>query len=289
MFSAAKIGRFFGIDFYIHGTFWILPLMALFSGFSAGGLEGAAFDVALILAAFGCIALHEVGHALAARGYGIRTRDITLYPIGGVASLESMPRNPWQEVVVALAGPAVNLVIAIGLFAGMVVGNVGALAFSPTGGTNVVQGFMQSLLFVNIGLLLFNLIPAFPMDGGRVLRALLTTQVGRLRATEIAAGVATVIALLLGLQGLGIIDVLPFGSSLMLVVLAVVVYMLGQGELASVRRQESVRGWAREGWTDSPQDARSNGDTFSGWTWDPVRRVWTEWRHGRVIREVSPV
>jgi len=288
MLSSSKIGRFFGIDFYVHGTFWILPLLIVFSGFANGGLEAAAFDVAVVFALFGCVALHEVGHALAARSYGIRTRDITLYPIGGVASLEGMPRNPWHEIVVALAGPAVNLAIAAGLFLGL---TAGSLAF-PVKGASLAHDFMVQLFWINIGLLLFNLIPAFPMDGGRVFRALLSTRLGRLRATEIAARVATLIAILLGLQGLGLIHFLPFAPSVMLVVLAVVVYMLGQGELATVRQQEAARNGSR--WATnpiheegSPENARYVGESFSGWTWDPVRRVWTEWRHGRPIRDVA--
>src|SRR5262245_61970312 len=124
MFSSLKLGKPFGIDLYVHGTFWLLPLFVFVSGALGGDLFGAAFDVAVLFAVFGCVALHEVGHALAAALYGIRTRDITLYPVGGVASLERMPEKPWHEIVVALAGPAVNFVIALGLFAGVVFGNI---------------------------------------------------------------------------------------------------------------------------------------------------------------------
>ena len=288
MFSSTRIGRFFGIDFYIHSTFWLLPLLVLFTGVASGGVNDAVLDTTVILAAFGCVALHEVGHALAARSYGIRTRDITLYPIGGVASLESMPRNPWQEIVVALAGPAVNLVIAGGLFVGMLAGSFGGMV-SAYAEPSFVQKFLGQLLVVNVGLLLFNLIPAFPMDGGRVLRALLATRMGRLRATEVAASVATVIAVGFALQGFGIINILPFGSSFMLVFLAAVIYFLGQGELLAVRRQEAGNVWQRDYRPYAEPDVRVSRDSFSGWTWDPARRVWSEWRHGRVVREVSPV
>src|SRR5437762_13440645 len=122
MFGSLRLGKPFGIDLFVHGTFWLLPLFVLFGGAASGDLGGACFDVAVLFAAFGCVALHEVGHALAARGFGIRTRDITLYPIGGVASLERMPEKPLQEILIALAGPAVNVVIAAGLFAALAIG-----------------------------------------------------------------------------------------------------------------------------------------------------------------------
>ena len=108
MFRSLRLGKFFGIDLYVHGTFWLLPLFVLFSDLSAGAtLAEAGTEVGFILAVFGCVVLHEIGHALAARAYGIRTRDITLFPVGGAASLERMPEKPWQEIAIALAGPAV--------------------------------------------------------------------------------------------------------------------------------------------------------------------------------------
>ena len=170
MFASLKLGKLFGIDTYVHGTFWLLPLFVLFSNLGAG-LDKLAFEMLFVFAAFFCIALHEVGHALAARAYGIRTRHITLYPIGGIAALERMPEKPLHEVVVALAGPAVNVVIAVGLFGGLVVG--GLVMPWATGPMEVVPEFLGQLVFANLFLCAFNLLPAFPMDGGRVLRALL--------------------------------------------------------------------------------------------------------------------
>src|SRR5438309_311874 len=124
MLSLLKLGKLFGIDLFVHGTFWLLPLFVFLTGVASGNVAAAGFDVAVLLAAFGCVALHEVGHALAARYYGIRTRDITLYPIGGVASLERIPEKPGQEIVIALAGPLVNVLIAAGLFALLLVDQV---------------------------------------------------------------------------------------------------------------------------------------------------------------------
>ena len=117
MFQSMKLGKFFGIDLYIHGTFWLLPLFVFISGMLSGVTPVAlGGELAFLFAVFGCVVLHEVGHALAARGYGIATRDITLYPLGGVASPNGC-REPGREIAIALAGPAVNVVIAIGLFA----------------------------------------------------------------------------------------------------------------------------------------------------------------------------
>ena len=137
MFQSMKLGKFFGIDLYVHGTFWLLPLFIFVSGWMSGSTPAVlAFDLAFMFAMFGCVALHEVGHALAARAYGIGTRDITLYPVGGVASLERMPEKPGREIAIALAGPAVNVVIAVGLFAGLVAG----VQFNPFGLTVAETG-----------------------------------------------------------------------------------------------------------------------------------------------------
>ena len=137
----------------------------------------------LIVLLFGCVLLHEFGHALTARRFGIATRYITLLPIGGLALLESMPRDPRQEIVVALAGPAVNLVIAAGAWLAMrLAGESGVLFSLPFG-----QGLLPTLLAANLMLAVFNLLPAFPMDGGRVLRAALSLRMDRLRATRTAA------------------------------------------------------------------------------------------------------
>jgi Zn-dependent protease/CBS domain-containing protein len=195
-----KIARVAGIDVFIHATFLLLLGWIGISAYLTGRtllsvLEGVGFIVAL----FACVVLHEFGHALTARRYGIQTRDIVLLPIGGVARMERMPDKPFQEFWVALAGPAVNIVLAGLLFFLLLI----------TGGLNLANlfntgsgSFMQRLLAVNVSLALFNLIPAFPMDGGRVVRSLLALWLKYDRATQIAATLGQGIALIFGFAGL---------------------------------------------------------------------------------------
>jgi Zn-dependent protease/predicted transcriptional regulator len=195
-----RLGRVAGIDVYMHATFLLLIGWVAFSYVLQGAdLRGVLAGVGFILALFACVVLHEYGHALTARRYGIRTRDITLRPIGGVARLERMPENPVHELWVAIAGPAVNVGLAAALFLGLQLsGGSGPLSsLSLMGGS-----FLGRLMAVNLLLVGFNMIPAFPMDGGRVLRALLATRMEYTRATHLAANLGQGIAFLFGLVGL---------------------------------------------------------------------------------------
>ena len=196
-----KIGKLAGIDVYVHVTFFLLILwLALDYWVTQGSVAAVVSGVGFILLLFGCVVLHELGHALTARRYGIGTRNILLLPIGGVASLEKMPDDPGQEIRVALAGPAVNLVIALLLWFLLQVGN-GHLP--PGDGLDVAgYSFLQQLLIVNVFLAVFNLLPAFPMDGGRVLRAALAMRMDRARATRMAASIGQGLAIGLGFLGL---------------------------------------------------------------------------------------
>ena len=196
------------------------------------GIAAAAASVLFVFAVFGCVVLHELGHALMARRFGIGTRDITLLPIGGLARLHRMPERPIQELAVALAGPAVNVVIAAFLFGVLILGGAaeGIFALSLAGASVLVN-----LMWANVILVLFNMLPAFPMDGGRVLRALLAMRFSYRRATELAAGLGQILAVCLGVLGM-----LTPGMA-MLVVLAVFVFMAARAELAMVRMGRTGR------------------------------------------------
>ena len=223
------IGRIAGIRVELHVTFLLfVGIIAVQNGLLQGRLDAALNAVAMMLMAFGCVLLHELGHALTARRFGIRTLDIVLLPIGGVARLERMPSRPQDEIVVAIAGPAVNLVILLVLLA------VRAVPWPPR--PEEMSGHaLPFLFFVNLAMLTFNLIPAFPMDGGRVLRAALALRLPFVRATQIAAAVGQAIALLLGLAGL-------IARAPILALIAVFVFFAAAEERAIVQQRGSLAG-----------------------------------------------
>ena len=195
-----KVARFAGIDVYVHVTFLLLLIWIGWQYWLTEGSFGAVIvGVSFILLLFGCVVLHEFGHALTARRFGIRTRDITLLPIGGVASLERMPDDPKQEIIVALAGPAVNLFIALLLWLGLLFSN----NFIPADSAQLINGgFVHRIMVINLVLAIFNLLPAFPMDGGRVVRAALSIRLGHHQATKIAANIGQMLAFGMGILGL---------------------------------------------------------------------------------------
>ena len=234
MRGSLRLGQIAGIKVFVHWTFFLLIGWIFAMHMVAGrGLAAAAMGVAFILALFGCVVLHELGHALAARRYGVATRDITLLPIGGVARLERIPRNPTHELVVALAGPAVNVVIALLIFLGL----TAAHGIEFTTRMFTLQGnFFAQLMTVNIFLVIFNMIPAFPMDGGRVLRALLATRLQYARATMLAARIGQGIAVLLGLSG-----VFVLGNPMLLLV-GLFVFFGARAEAGVVQVTDSLSG-----------------------------------------------
>lgn len=209
-----------GIDVYVHGTFLLLIAFVAFSDLVAGqGVAAMVRGTLLILAVFTTVVLHELGHALTARRFGVRTRDITLLPIGGVARLEKMPDRPTQQLLVVLAGPAVNLAIALLLFGlvRLLDGPVGIESVRHAGGP-----FLTQLMWINVSLAVFNLLPGYPMDGGRILRALLAMRMAPERATQTAARVGQGVAVIFGLVGLFV--------SPLLIMIAVFVWLGAQAE-----------------------------------------------------------
>lgn len=213
---SVPIVRIAGIQLRIHVTFLLLI------GWIALGSAGVALFLLLL---FLCVVLHEFGHAFAAKAFGINTPDITLLPIGGVARLERMPEEPLQELIIAVAGPAVNVVIAGCLFL-----TGGSFTYPPTAN----MGLNDALLTINVMLVLFNLLPAFPMDGGRVLRALLATRLNYARATQIAASIGQGCAFVFGLLGL-------MNGNFMLIFIALFVYIGASQEAALAQMRDVSR------------------------------------------------
>ncbi len=225
-----NIGRIAGIPIYIHWTFLVLLAWIGYSGFRQGhsGQE-AAVEVGFMLALFGCVVLHELGHALMARRFGVPTADITLLPIGGVARLQRMPDKPLEEFLVAIAGPLVNVVIVAILYAA----GIRSQIIKTDEAILLTGGFWGRLMLVNGFLVLFNLLPAFPMDGGRILRSLLAMTMDYNKATQIAASIGQMMALgfaFLGLQ-----------SNPLLLLIALFVWIGAGAEATEVQQRTELR------------------------------------------------
>lgn len=238
MRGSISLGRIAGIRLEVHWTFLLIILWAIYVGWSQGGTTNAVFwTIAFVLVLFVCIILHELGHSLTARQYGISTKKITLLPIGGVASLERMPEDPKQELMVAVMGPVVNIVIAFFLY--FFIRSQLAVFQDPEQVEEFFQvisaeNFLLYLFITNIMLVVFNAIPAFPMDGGRVLRALLSFSMDRVRATQIAANLGQFIAVLFFFLGL---LYNPF-----LIFIALFVYFGASGEYMMIRHMSILKG-----------------------------------------------
>ncbi len=229
-----SLGRLAGTKVRVHLTFFLLVAWFAISAGSRGGQAAAIDSVVFLLAVFACVLAHEFGHVLTARRFGIGTRDITLLPIGGVANIERMPEKPAQELLIALAGPAVNVVIALILL------TVFGVRLDAEHLSTIAAGQQPDLLtrlaLINVILVVFNMIPAFPMDGGRVLRALLSYRLDRTRATRIAAGIGQAVAFGLGFLGL-------FGNP-MLIFIALFVFLAAQHESYAVELSDATKGVA---------------------------------------------
>ena len=236
MASALRLFSFRDIQVRVHWTFLLLIGWIVVSVLGGGqGFREVLVGIGLVLVVFACVVLHEFGHALTALHFGVNTRHITLYPIGGVASLERMPEEPRQEFLITLAGPLVNL--AIVLVAGAIHLLVAGSHFveDPFAGGPLLLTLSSFLIGVNAMLFLFNLIPAFPMDGGRILRSLLAMGMGRDRATRIAANIGRLFAL--GFMAYGLFNGQPF-----LVLIGVFVLLAASGEARLVSTQTALHG-----------------------------------------------
>ena len=238
MKGSLSLGRVAQINIKVHWTFLLIFVWVVFAELEQGGdFRSILFNALFILVIFSCVVLHELGHALMARRFGITTKKITLLPIGGVASLEKMPEEPYQEFLVALAGPMVNVVIAFLLyFLGPVQHVIELPLMKMLEELNQLSfsNFIFYIFLANAGLVLFNLIPAFPMDGGRVLRALLAMYTDRVNATRIAAAIGQFIAVLFFLLGIFV--------NIFLVFIALFVFVGAYGENKMVQHTALLSG-----------------------------------------------
>src|SRR5882724_6106380 len=221
-----NIGSIAGTVVRVHITFLLFLGWIFAASWVAGGPQAAWQGLAFMLLLFACVLAHEFGHIFTARAFGVSTPDVVLLPIGGVARLERIPEEPWEEFLVAIAGPLVNVAIALAL-----------VLFASAHLTAVESphaSLIDRLAAVNLFLALFNMIPAFPMDGGRVLRALLASRMGYVRATEIAAFIGQGVAFALGFIGLF--------TNPMLIFIAIFVYLAASSEAHLVAIRAMSRG-----------------------------------------------
>lgn len=272
-----KIGKLAGIEVRVHATFFLLITWVAWGNYATqGSVEAALAGVTFIAMLFGIVVLHELGHALTARRFGVATRDITLLPIGGVARLERMPDNPRHELAVAVAGPGVNVVLAavlasIGLLLGMDI--------QPSAST---ENVVAQLLWINVALATFNMLPAFPLDGGRALRAFLAMRMPDVRATEVAARLGQALAVVLGIAGL-------FGNVVLLLI-AVFIWMGARAETNAAQLKDAMAGLSagqaavRELHVLSPDDRASTAVEYA---LHGFQRDFPVLEHGRVAGVLS--
>lgn len=236
MKGALKLGVVAKIPIYVHWSFSLILLSILYVGYSSGqDAFGYFFLCIFFLSMFTLVVMHEFGHSLTARRFGVNTRDIILSPIGGVARLEEIPKNPWHEFLVAVAGPAVNFVIALIIFP--------YLWFVREQGFHLLgtevdflskpENILPMLFWMNVVLALFNMVPAFPMDGGRVLRALLSIKMGRLKATKIASIIGQIFAFIFFVAGV-------YFSQFVLPFIAVFIFLMARAEYNNVKTESII-------------------------------------------------
>lgn len=226
MFKSFKIGQLFNIPIYLHWSFLLLPLIVIYRSSTLDTIN-IIWELGLVFTLFACVLFHELGHALSARRYGVNTLDIILSVIGGVARLTKLPEKPSQELIVAAAGPAVNVVIAVVIsLLLLITGNFDLPQVETINSSN----FLPLLAIANIGLVVFNLVPAFPMDGGRMLRAGLAMKLSRVKATRIAVIVGQILAVFFAALGV-------YTGNYTLVFIAVFVFMSAASEYRGVKQE----------------------------------------------------
>jgi stage IV sporulation protein FB len=290
LFHCVNVGRIFGIEVRIHWSFWALPVGLAVASMPHGWPLAVQAVVLVLLFYLQGVLIHEYGHAWAARLYGVRTRDIILTPIGGIARMESLPEKPLQEIVIALAGPATNFLFAIPVAFLLI--SLGAVPFATARGNPPLftswTDYAWALTIANVAMACFNLLPAFPSDGGRVFRAFLSLFLDRVTATQVAVYAGLFVAILIGM--LGVVN-----RAIQLPFIALLFATIGQMELWMVRRQAALRRSLRGAsarWQPSYFVGLQPPETgFTGYSWNSECVAWVEWRDGfpvRICRMFSP-
>ncbi len=231
-----RIATIFGIPIHLHWTLGLFVLFFIwFAKQEALSTENIALLFGFVIALFCCILLHEFGHSLTAKRFGVKTRDIILSPIGGLARLESIPNDPWKEFKIAINGPLVNLLIAIILVVFILLFGYPILPDINNGVVSIgSSNFLQMLMYTNIGVFMFNLIPAFPMDGGRILRSLLSLKLGRVSATKWASILGKLLAICFTLYAV-------FHGHLLLIIIGPFIYFLAGQEYRQVLLSDKMK------------------------------------------------
>lgn len=240
MKSSFHVGTYFGIGVYVHFTFFFLLAFYGWIDYSkTGSIQEAIITTSFLVSLFTCVVLHEFGHALMAKVFKIKTQNITMYPFGGIARLEKLPEKPWQEFLVAIAGPAVNVIIIAIIFSLLIFGYSYPVVIENATGLWLTdqRNYLFNIALANAFLVIFNMLPAFPMDGGRVLRSLLAMVMPFDKATNIAGKIGKGMAILFALNGLGlqVIPILPTSPLLLVIALFVWMGATGEQKIASLK------------------------------------------------------
>jgi Zn-dependent protease len=284
LFRSLKIGRIAEIDIFLHWTMWLFPVFVLMRGFVLYSSDETLMQTLLVLGVYGCLLIHEFGHILTARLVGPRLRDVTLFPIGGYDRLAELSERPWKEIPFAVVGPLLHALIA-GVIAVVLLACECTLMPRLESPQPCVEVYFNRLFWLNVLLAICQVIPAFPMDGGRLFRGALALSAGRLRATEVAALLSSFVALVFVVSGIIWVSVVWW-----LIALGVIVYVSGQQELLRVRfftyLQEPTTQFAGRAPIHVPMDRvfddegkRVEAD-FTGLTWSAKDHLWIVWRDG---------
>ena len=287
LFRSPQIGSILGVDIFLHWTMWMLPVFILSRGLFLYSYDEALLQVALVGAVYACLAFHEIAHLLVARQLGLGLRDLTLYPIGGISRLAVVGERPWQEVWIATAGPVAHVLIG-GVIAAVFIAADRTLSPRVDSPHPYLETFFNRLFWLNVLLAILHVLPAFPLDGGRIFRGALALSAGRLRATEVGALLSSFVALTFLVPGM-----IWMGEVWWLIAMGIIIHVGGQQELMSVRYFASLQEPDLSTPATPPltasieqlvdESSRPAESDFNGLTWNRKNRLWIVWRNGEPV------